>query len=122
MSAGGKSIDTEIMGPTDADARLDRIENFLYFGNGDSLRTWMGIMTTKMEALNEATKDLPAMKISVEKHHAEPHLWGWMRSGKFWATIVGGYVALHLLATYVPNIWNGIVIALGWPQLVVPLA
>jgi hypothetical protein len=102
--------------------RIDRVENFLYFGNGDSLKGWMGIQETKLDGIVESVKDIPDLKIAVEKHLMLPHLWDYIKNPvKILVGIVILFVVLHTLSTYLPNFWNIIMIALGQPQLVIPL-
>ena len=114
------AIDTKLS-TVNATSRLDRVEEFLYFGNGDSLKSWMGKYGEKLDNVEEAVKVIPALKTSVELHHAEPHLWIIVKDPRFWAVVVGGFIILHFVSTYIPNIWNVIMLTLGLPGFVIPL-
>ena len=116
-----EAIETRL-GTKSAEIRLNRMEEFLYYGNGDSLKTWMGVQETKLDVVVEAVRVIPELKLAVDKHHATPHMWDYMKNPtKVIAVLVGGFVVLHTLATYLPNFWNGVMVALGLPHLVVPL-
>ena len=61
------------------------------------------------------------LSVSVTAHHKTEHLSDLMKKKSFWAGIIGAFVVLHLLSTYVPNAWDWAMIMLGIPKLVIPI-
>ena len=55
------------------------------------------------------------------RHVGTDHISVLIKKKGFWTLIVLGFITLHLLATYVPNLWDGLMILLGIPKLVLPL-
>ena len=101
--------------------RIDRVEEFLYYGNGDSLKQWMAITSTKLDSVMKSTDLIAPLKESVELHHAEPHIWKWVKSPKFWIILFVILTAISTVASYLPNIWNLGATLLGVPNLTIPL-
>lgn len=79
-------------------------------------------------ALNDLGKDVKGFGTKVDdlakevKAHTDSiHLAKLLKDRKFWAAIVGGYIVLHLIATYIPNFWDWIMLLVGLPKWMVPL-
>ena len=58
---------------------------------------------------------------SVKTHHASEHLSTLVKKKQFWTVIIVGYIVLHILATYVPNVWDWLVVLVGVPRLSLPI-
>ena len=113
---------------------VKRIELSLYFGNGDSitskvavLGTQIGDMSDMMEErlgdIAEALKPIPEIQKSVVLHHHTPHMWDSIKAPGFWFKVSAGifvaFMVLHTVASYLPDMWNGIMLAFGLPHLVI---
>jgi hypothetical protein len=94
-------------------SRLERIEEFLYFGNGDSLKFWMGEISSKMEDVECDVKEMPSLKIEVEKHISEPHIWQMIKSPKFWTIFIVILISIDEAARYAPPLLNALFILIG---------
>jgi hypothetical protein len=90
------------------------------------------------KAINELTKTVEHLAVSVEAHHKTEHLSDivkanptvsvfvdWLKSPKFFRNfIIAGtlsFIALHIIATYFPIIWDWVFIFIGLPKLAIPL-
>ena len=100
--------------------RLDRVEEFLYYGNGDSMKTFMGeqreFMSDTKSMLNEVketVKIIPAINTSIQLHHATLHFSNLIKSPKFWSLFIVGIFVIDELARYVPAILNLAFVAAG---------
>lgn len=71
---------------------------------------------------NDVKLSLVQLTASVTAHHNSTHLAEVMKKKSFWVTIIGAYVFLHLIATYVQNAWDWLMLMLGIPKLIIPLA
>jgi hypothetical protein len=109
-------------------------------GNGEGLRSRTARIEENIKATTDLTRqtaenvekistqitafalDMQALGISVKEHHATDHFAGLIKKPKFWAVVVGGFIALHLISTYLPNVWNLVATLLGYPYLNLPLA
>jgi hypothetical protein len=69
----------------------------------------------KTEHLSDIIKDNPSLKVITE----------WMKKPNFLISVavflMVVYVILHIIATYVPNVWNGIMLLIKLPSLSIPL-
>lgn len=61
------------------------------------------------------------LDVSVQAHHNTDHLSTLIRKKEFWAALVVIYIILHVVATYVPNVWDGIMTLVGLPKLILPI-
>jgi hypothetical protein len=59
---------------------------------------------------------------ALKSHLGTDHLSSLMRQKGFWVLIVLGFISLHLIATYVPNMWDFAMGLLGIPKLIIPIA
>jgi len=78
-------------------------------------------VTRAANAVNLLTQTVTKLEGMLSSHIGTDHLSVLMRKKSFWTLIIIGYVSLHLIATYVPNLWDTIVIFLGIPKLVLPI-
>ncbi len=131
-------------------SQLDRIEGAL-IGNGrEGLLARTARIEERLEATAESTNaakdaaDLAARKadeasmralnsanalaVNVEKmndllvkHVEMAHLASMMKKKSFWVSIFMGFVILHLVSTYMPNLWDAVMIFLGIPKLIIPI-
>ena len=136
--------------PTQTSKQLDRIENAI-IGNGhegllartarieeklvaaaedrqeikektnEALDRTSETLSETTKTLNEITNNFVKLEAIVKTHIGTDHLSVLMRKKQFWALIIFGFVVLHLLSTYVPNIWDWLVVIVGLPHLVIPL-
>jgi hypothetical protein len=89
------------------------------------------------QAISDLAKTVDTLALSVEAHHKTEHLSDitkanpsvsvfieWVKNPKFFRDliIVGtlSFVVLHLISTYVPNLWDWVMILLGLPKLIIP--
>lgn len=123
--------------------QLDRIENAI-IGNGtegllartarieerlvsaaseaeDAKTTALETAKTASSAIERAEVQIMELTSAVKSHVGTDHLSVMMKKKEFWAIIFILYVALHLIATYVPNVWDWIMVLLGIPKLLIPL-
>jgi hypothetical protein len=123
--------------------QLDKIEKAL-IGNGrEGLIPRMARIEEKIETSTNLSKEakessekasekadhaIDELKIAVIKlegivtsHIKTEHLSALMKKKEFWAFIVVGYIALHFISTYIPNLWNIIATLVGLPKLEIPL-
>ena len=122
-----------------AKTQLDRIENAI-LGNGregllaQAARMEEAIKTTAerqeeaaasfliaCEGINKLTRTVDSLADTVKSHHASMHFSDLLKKKAFWMILVGGYIGLHLIATYVPSLWDGIVLGVGLPALRIPI-
>ena len=61
------------------------------------------------------------LEATVASHISTDHLSVLMKKKEFWAAIIIGFIALHIVSTYIPNLWDWIAVLLGLPKLIVPL-
>jgi hypothetical protein len=94
---GHESVLTRI---TRAEERYEKVMN-LSEGSG-----------VKLDKLIDAVAKLDT---SVQIHHQTMHINQWFKSFRFWAALLMGFIILHSIATYVPNLLNGIFAVLGVP-------
>jgi hypothetical protein len=80
------------------------------------------------EAVSKAAKSVSDLATvvaqldnAVVQHHNTEHLSKLVKKKEFWAILFVAYIGLHVLATYVPNIWDWLAVLLGVPKLVLPL-
>ena len=106
------AIDTRVE-KVNANSRLDRIEEFLYFGDGNSLKFWMGEISAKIEDVREEAKVIPEIKSNIEKHIYKPHLWEMIKSPKFWTIFIAILISIDEAARYAPLILNAFFILVG---------
>jgi len=71
--------------------------------------------------LTSLTQNVIRLTDSVNIHHGTEHLSELMKKKSFWLLIFIGLIAMHMIATYVPNVWDGAMMLLGLPKLVLPL-
>ncbi len=126
---------------TTTQEQLDRIENAI-LGNGrEGLLARTARIEEKLEAtikLAEETKDESGATIirieesiekvtglvneltsSVKSHHETIHLSNLLKKKEFWVIVFVGYIALHMISTYVPSLWNLIAASLGLTKLTI---
>jgi hypothetical protein len=62
---------------------------------------------------------------SVDTHHKSLHLLDVLKKPKFYWSVVTIYlvsfIILHLIATYVPDVWDWLMKLFGLPGLIIPL-
>ncbi|OGO12747.1 MAG: hypothetical protein A2Y53_04950 [Chloroflexi bacterium RBG_16_47_49] len=128
--------------------QLNRIEAALGFGDDslairtarieENLKTAAGLASDAKNAADRAaekadlavtraadTVHLLALTVTrlegtLGSHIGTDHLSVLMKKKSFWMLIVLGFISLHLISTYVPSIWDGIVLMLGIPKLLLP--
>lgn len=123
--------------------QLDRIENAI-IGNGregllgrtarieERLNTVDDLVEeakkTAETEISELKKLMHQLEINVielggalKTHIGTDHLSVLMRKKQFWAVIVVLFITLHIIATYIPNLWDAIMMLVGLPKLVIPL-
>ena len=131
-------------------AQLDRIESAI-LGNGhEGLIARTARIEENLETVGEAAKGakeaaeranekaeisaedskavmhklelgMTKLESTVINHIGTDHLSVLMKKKQFWAIVIFGFISLHLIATYVPNVWDWIVVLLGIPKLVIPI-
>jgi len=69
------------------------------------------------------TLAISATKLSeaLATHLGTDHLSTLIRKKSFWMLIVVGYIALHLVSTEVPSLWDALMVFLNLPKLAIPL-
>jgi Cu/Ag efflux pump CusA len=77
--------------------------------------------TRAADAVNKLALSVTELQSVTKTHLGTDHLSVMMKKKEFWAVIVIGYIALHVIATYVPNVWDWIAVLLGIPKLVLPI-
>lgn len=75
--------------------------------------------------LSSLDRHITAVKTSVDIHHKTMHLADILKKPKFYITVVSVYfvsfIILHLIATYVPNVWDWLMKLIGLPNLLIPV-
>ncbi len=91
------------------------------------------------ETIDRLTTNVDSLSKSVEAHHKSEHLTDIIKANPTLTVITEAmkkpnfirnvlivifisFITLHLIATYVPNVWDWIMAWLGLPKLVIPLA
>lgn len=73
------------------------------------------------DLLNALTISVVKLTASVEEHHKTEHFSDLLKKRSFYLTIFFGFIIMHFIATYVPNLWDGAMYLIGVPKLVIPL-
>ena len=71
--------------------------------------------------LHKVELSVARLEATVVNHISTDHLSTLMKKKEFWAAIIIGFIALHIISTYIPNLWDWIAVLLGLPKLIVPL-
>jgi hypothetical protein len=74
------------------------------------------------QVINELTINVNKIASSVEAHHKTEHFSELLKKRSFYIIVVVGFVVLHLVATYTPNVWDFLMALLGLPHLIIPIA
>ena len=74
-----------------------------------------------IDAVHELTVNLTKLKDQLETHVGTDHLSVLMKKKEFWTLIILGFISLHLLVTYLPNVWDWVMVVVGLPRLIIPL-
>lgn len=72
------------------------------------------------EAIGELKMSILKLENTIRTHIGTDHLSELMKKKEFWSIIILGFITLHIIATYLPNLWNLIVMIVGLPKLVIP--
>jgi hypothetical protein len=72
------------------------------------------------DSVNLLTINIDRLGTTVTSHLGTDHLSVLMKKKSFWVLIAVGMIALHMIATYVPNVWDGAMLLLGLPKLQLP--
>jgi Flp pilus assembly protein TadB len=78
-------------------------------------------VNTTSQLIGEIKIELVKINGSIEAHHKMLHLAEIVKKKQFWIYIFLGFVVLHLISTYVPNVWDWIMLLVGLPHLVIPV-
>lgn len=78
-------------------------------------------VTKAAESITDLASVVKQLDFSVQAHHNTDHLSTLIRKKEFWAALVVIYIILHVVATYVPNVWDGIMTLVGLPKLILPI-
>jgi NAD/NADP transhydrogenase alpha subunit len=89
-------------------------------------------------SIGALTRTVETLGLSVDAHHKTEHLsdvmkstpalvviLDWMKNPKFIRDlIIGGvtsFIVLHVVSTYLPNVWDWAMLLLGLPKFVIPI-
>lgn len=89
--------------------------------NEDAVEKVEDDIKNAMHLINQLTINVTKLEGALATHVGTDHLSVLMKKKQFWALIIIGFISLHLIATYVPNVWDWIMILIGVPKLIVPL-
>ena len=114
-------------------SQLDRIERAIYGNGREGLQGRAARIEEHIEFITENSKRnsegisqllqaTAALKFSVDTHHAAFHLNAMLPKPKFWMAICGAFVVMHLISTYVPNVFNFVMALRGAPTIKLPLS
>src|SRR4030042_4582364 len=78
-------------------------------------------VTKAANTVNTLALTVNTISNALTAHTGTDHISVLMRKKGFWTLIVLGFITLHLLATYVPNLWDGLMVLLGIPKLILPI-
>jgi hypothetical protein len=73
------------------------------------------------EAINALTLNVNKLTTSVDTHHKSVHFYDLLKRPKFWTFLIVGFIILHFVSTYVPVVWDGVMIMVGLPHLAIPV-
>ena len=73
-------------------------------------------------SVGELSTTVSRLTDTMVQHIGTDHSSVLIRKKAFWMLIVVGFISLHLVSTYVPNVWDALMVFLGLPKLVIPLS
>lgn len=111
--------------------KLKHIEDAIYGNGHEGINVRLARIEENVEAstvlvrdnASQVTKLIEAaakLDASVEAHHAKDHLSDLSRKKSFWALIIMGFIALHFVSTYIPDMLNFLLTLVGLPHLPAP--
>jgi hypothetical protein len=74
-----------------------------------------------LDSANTLSINVTRMNEALITHMGTDHLSVLIKKKSFWTLIIVGYIALHIVSTYVPSLWDWWMLFLGIPKLVIPL-
>ena len=128
--AGPKWLESDI---ARIETKMDKLVGAIYEGNGqrslmertarveENIEVLVARGQVNADHIGKIADAIEGLTISVKLHHAETHLSQLIKSPKFWTVFIGGFVVIHELATYAPNLWNTLAIVTGHPELQIQL-
>jgi len=77
--------------------------------------------TRAADAVYQLAITVKGLEGMLGTHLGTDHLSVLMKKKSFWMLIILGFISLHLIATYVPNMWDGLMLLVGLPKLQLPI-
>lgn len=75
-----------------------------------------------LDSSNALSLNVVSMNELLKAHLGTDHLSQLMKKKSFWVLIVIIFITLHLVSTYVPNLWDALMLYMGIPKLVIPIS
>jgi len=95
--------------------KVDKIVETIYTGNGrEAMLPRMARIETTLEAntellqnvfdkLGKLSENIGTLQTSVKDHCEEAHIYKLIKEKWFWPSVIGGYLALHVIVTTLEN-------------------
>jgi KaiC/GvpD/RAD55 family RecA-like ATPase len=123
----------------DCKALLTSIQDTLNGNGHEGMKSRMARIEENIESTSQVTRSnaeqlsalilvvtkleltVAALDKSVTAHHKDKHFKDLLAQKSFWAYLISGFIALHIISTYVPFAWDWVMRLVGLPALVIPI-